>query len=724
MEETIQQEETDPRFFPMLAFEGASASSDLRSAWATFRILSDETKGILISNAMPVKIRLLADTFSVSDGNIVKVSAAVRELFFAKYSLDGCAAIIAELVTEHRDWIVPFLKEEILTVQPDKEEVVSDAASAPTVEHLALLPALGKYARLGEQQITRERIRVANQPELVRPSLTNWLKCYREELGIGYHDPMLRAKFLFQSVNGKALSSDDRERVNLLLRSMEENAPLDIDTAKMEIVFPSFDVKEGVAPVATHPSSSHSSPSQTRELPSEREAGNANAGNAVIPHLMQDPGDSEIPRQATVAREATWQARNDNDSVVPVPAAPRPMPVAPAMQAAPAPFAVPKPIPVAAPFAVSSRPVPVSAPVAKPVGTIGKDDADLSRTREGMRKLEAEREAAHREMSEVAAANEALSGQMEELRRRMDEQAEMLRSLSSKAPVASDHEARPFAAAPAFIAAGPQQSAATAPVAPAVPVRPVAPSLVQAVPIPQKETVSPARESESGNPGILKQVQDDKNRGAQDDTIAGVRGDMNQGAQSAANFLPPMAPKRDPGVIPKSMFTIRPTENAFEENRSADALGSFSFDDDTAAEGPSGLRMAKGMQFTSLEKKDVPKADANTANLSFTSSHTLSVEKEGSGGFAIARSAEKPLPTSRKYADERTKSATAPTPSPLSPANAGNSATKPAVTAAPKVNPFHITPRHNVSDEEQAVLAGIAGTGSGSGRIVNLRDEG
>jgi hypothetical protein len=67
---------------------------------------------------------------------------------------------------------------------------------------------------------------------------------YRDELGVGYHDPVLRAKFLFNSPNAKNISSDEREQLNLILRSVEENAPLDIDISKMEIIFPSFTVTE------------------------------------------------------------------------------------------------------------------------------------------------------------------------------------------------------------------------------------------------------------------------------------------------------------------------------------------------------------------------------------------------------------------------------------------------------------------------------------------------
>lgn len=120
---------------------------------------------------------------------------------------------------------------------------VSQAGSQPgtgsqKIVSLPLLQALSKYEQIGNQLITAERIRVKSQPDPVRPSLLYWLKYYRDELGVGHHDSVQRGQFLFRSENGKHLSTEERERVNLILRSVEENYPLQIDTANGEIIFP------------------------------------------------------------------------------------------------------------------------------------------------------------------------------------------------------------------------------------------------------------------------------------------------------------------------------------------------------------------------------------------------------------------------------------------------------------------------------------------------------
>ncbi|HWQ59893.1 MAG TPA: hypothetical protein VN420_01950 [Candidatus Fimivivens sp.] len=129
----------------------------------------------------------------------------------------------------------------LLEKDEDEEEAAEEQALVEASrEKLPLLSAIGKYPRLGEQQISTERIRVKNQSDPARPTLANWIRVYRDELGIGYHDPMTRGKFIFDSENGKRLKPEERERLNVVLRSIEENVSVDIDPEKPEIVFPAF----------------------------------------------------------------------------------------------------------------------------------------------------------------------------------------------------------------------------------------------------------------------------------------------------------------------------------------------------------------------------------------------------------------------------------------------------------------------------------------------------
>lgn len=231
----------------MLAFEGESAAASLREAWGVYKTLPPETRKKLTSSALPLRLRSLAGDFSVKGTDLVRMSGIIRELFFNKKTVAAAAEEISSFSGADKGKLAEFIEKNVLTVEPDPE-TVSVAAEGPvpvSSEKLPLLAALAKYARLSEQQLSRDKIRIKNQSESVRPSLVNWLRSYRDELGVGYHDPVLRAKFLFNSPNCKSLSSEERERLNLILRSVEDNVPLDIDVRRMEIIFPSFSVTDG-----------------------------------------------------------------------------------------------------------------------------------------------------------------------------------------------------------------------------------------------------------------------------------------------------------------------------------------------------------------------------------------------------------------------------------------------------------------------------------------------
>lgn len=104
-------------------------------------------------------------------------------------------------------------------------------------ESLPLLKALGKFEKLGGQQVTNSKIVVKGQNDPVRPTIFNWLRAYRDELGVGAHDSVTRGQFLFHSLNGKGLTSDERDQVGMLLKSIDENSPLAIDAGRQEVVF-------------------------------------------------------------------------------------------------------------------------------------------------------------------------------------------------------------------------------------------------------------------------------------------------------------------------------------------------------------------------------------------------------------------------------------------------------------------------------------------------------
>jgi hypothetical protein len=105
------------------------------------------------------------------------------------------------------------------------------------IEKLPLRDALRKYPQVGEQDITGGQLKISHFEKPVRPSVKNWIFDYTSQLGREQHDSMQRMKYLFSSANGNNLSSPEREKLGIILKSFDENIPLSIDVGRNEIVF-------------------------------------------------------------------------------------------------------------------------------------------------------------------------------------------------------------------------------------------------------------------------------------------------------------------------------------------------------------------------------------------------------------------------------------------------------------------------------------------------------
>ncbi len=227
--------------------------------WKRFHLLSNEKREVLVSDELPLKMQELEKELQLPDSFVGTVSLSIRKIFFGEMSLADVETNLKNILVSQGDdgnkasAIVEFIQKEIMTLKPKarvEEQDEMKSQSQPATVRMPLLQALSKYEQLGNQLITSERIRVKSQSEPVRPSLLYWIKYYRDELGIGHHDTVQRGDFLFRSENGKRLSAEERERVNLVLKSVEENFPLEIDTERSEIVFPFFETSAPTPPPA------------------------------------------------------------------------------------------------------------------------------------------------------------------------------------------------------------------------------------------------------------------------------------------------------------------------------------------------------------------------------------------------------------------------------------------------------------------------------------------
>lgn len=241
-------------YFPMLVSNKGGAEvlthEEDQRLWEKLFSIPKLKQDIITDGQVPEKISELQKKIQLADAFVGVVSLHIRKIFFEEMTLAEAESSLKNALVASGDdaskaqFIVQFIQNEILTIKPKPvvEEDTEDTVAQPKVviEKMPLLQALSKYENLGNQLITNERIKIKSQPEPVRPSLLYWIKYYRDELGIGHHSTVDRGNFLFRSENGKRLTAPERERVNLVLKSVEENYPVDIDTERSEIIFPAF----------------------------------------------------------------------------------------------------------------------------------------------------------------------------------------------------------------------------------------------------------------------------------------------------------------------------------------------------------------------------------------------------------------------------------------------------------------------------------------------------
>lgn len=266
----MDQGVNDVVYYPMLVSMRGTAedlsNEEYTSVWKRYLALDKSQRDIITSHELSEKLREWEKRFQLQSNGIGYVSLIIRKMFFEELDVNSAVAAIQLEFSNtksgdpaHAKAIIEAIQREVFTIKPAPEPEILDevfVASRPTAKtvKLPLLKAMSEYKHLSEQMLTEEKIKLKGSTEPVRPSLGNWLKSYREELGIGFHETAQRGGFLFQSQNGKCLSNEERARLNLILKSVEENFPLDIDTEHQTIVFPqSGDASMELTQVKTRP---------------------------------------------------------------------------------------------------------------------------------------------------------------------------------------------------------------------------------------------------------------------------------------------------------------------------------------------------------------------------------------------------------------------------------------------------------------------------------------
>jgi len=108
---------------------------------------------------------------------------------------------------------------------------------------MIITQAMEKYPRINDQLISNNLIKVGSLSNMVKGSVRNWIKDYYSVVGAGNKDVMKRSSYVYHSQNAKLLNDVEKGRLLALLKSLEENFPIFVDSAKEEIIFDPKKVK-------------------------------------------------------------------------------------------------------------------------------------------------------------------------------------------------------------------------------------------------------------------------------------------------------------------------------------------------------------------------------------------------------------------------------------------------------------------------------------------------
>jgi len=121
------------------------------------------------------------------------------------------------------------------------------------ISSLPLNQALNDYPEIGEQLVTSARIKIKGFPDLVLPSVKNWVYDYKLS-SKDAPDTLLKINnYLFKNANTSQLNEVDRSKLYSIFKAFEEKLPLQVDIANKKIIFPktnlgdaTYDLKQKV----------------------------------------------------------------------------------------------------------------------------------------------------------------------------------------------------------------------------------------------------------------------------------------------------------------------------------------------------------------------------------------------------------------------------------------------------------------------------------------------
>ena len=248
----MKDQKDNPIYYPMLVPDSGTAY-DGKALWGAFQQLSLQAQEILTSQEMPEVLFRIQQEFGLDDSAVMQLSRLIRWLFFERLSWEDFSLRIESLLlAAHGDAsrtkeLLVRIGTDVLDMRPTpyQEEIPEENevdAQMPIVsdqiKEMPLLKALSEYPDLHNQRVTDGKIQIKSERDPVPATIRNWLRAYRDELGVGRHNTVDRGRFLFQTENTKNLTQSERERISLLVKSLDDDDPIRFHLTQKKILFP------------------------------------------------------------------------------------------------------------------------------------------------------------------------------------------------------------------------------------------------------------------------------------------------------------------------------------------------------------------------------------------------------------------------------------------------------------------------------------------------------
>lgn len=138
--------------------------------------------------------------------------------------------------------VLQLLQQNIISeIKIASEKIIEIKETAKTEENrviqLPLAEALQKYPNVGEQGLTINQLKLKYFETPMRPSIKNWITDFRDNMGGGKHGAVDRGNYIFHGENGKKLTPFERQKLSVILKSLDENVPLTIDPDEQVVIF-------------------------------------------------------------------------------------------------------------------------------------------------------------------------------------------------------------------------------------------------------------------------------------------------------------------------------------------------------------------------------------------------------------------------------------------------------------------------------------------------------